>query len=99
MEITSKHAWRKNLHVFLYVFVLFASAEKISAQDQQPWENPAINGINKERPHAFGFIADEKSNNPHIQSLNGIWKFKWSPDPQSRPAAAGSGNARTRRRG
>ena len=21
-----------------------------------------------------------------IHSLNGIWKFKWSPDPQSRPA-------------
>lgn len=49
------------------------------------WENPNINGINKEIPHAYGFFSEEKLNNPLIKSLNGIWKFKWSPDPQSRP--------------
>ncbi|MGB8492357.1 MAG: glycoside hydrolase family 2 TIM barrel-domain containing protein, partial [Bacteroidales bacterium] len=42
-------------------------------------------GINRERPHAYGFIAEEKAGNPLIRSLNGIWKFKWSPDPQCRP--------------
>ena len=49
------------------------------------WENPNVNGINKEKPHAYGFLAGEKEANPLVKSLNGIWKFKWSPDPQSRP--------------
>ncbi|HLP18059.1 MAG TPA: glycoside hydrolase family 2 TIM barrel-domain containing protein, partial [Bacteroidota bacterium] len=57
----------------------------LNAQNAPDWENPAINGINKETPHAYGFLADEKAQNAAIRSLNGIWKFKWSPDPQSRP--------------
>jgi beta-galactosidase len=55
------------------------------AQELSYWENPDINGINKEKPHAYGFLAENKTNNPMIRSLNGIWKFKWSPNPQSRP--------------
>lgn len=58
---------------------------RIDAQAINDWENPDINSINRERPHAYGFLSDEKSHNPDIVSLNGIWKFKWSPDPQSRP--------------
>lgn len=68
----------------LCAFILF-SMSKINAQTIPDWENPDINGINKEQPHAFTFLAGEKANNPTIQSLNGIWKFKWSPNPQSRP--------------
>jgi len=49
------------------------------------WENPDVNGINKEKPHAFGFLSEEKSANAWIRSLNGIWKFKWSSDPEKRP--------------
>lgn len=65
--------------------ILFFSINFLCAQSLPDWENPDINGINKENPHAYGFLASEKTNNPMIQSLNGIWKFKWSPDPQSRP--------------
>ncbi|HJV77948.1 MAG TPA: glycoside hydrolase family 2 TIM barrel-domain containing protein, partial [Paludibacter sp.] len=57
----------------------------LKAQNIPDWENPEVNGINKEKPHAFSFLAEEKANNPMIRSLNGIWKFKWSPNPQSRP--------------
>ena len=75
----------------LFLFsVLVASAllstYKAHAQEINDWENPNINSINRETPHAYGFLADDKANNPLIKSLNGIWKFKWSPDPQSRPA-------------
>lgn len=49
------------------------------------WENPQITGINKEDPHATLFMVDEKYSNPEVVSLNGVWKFKWSTDPQSRP--------------
>lgn len=69
----------------LCAFILF-SMNKINAQTVPDWENPDVNQINKEQPHAFTFLAGEKANNPMIRSLNGIWKFKWSPNPQSRPA-------------
>jgi len=64
---------------------IFCSINFLYAQSIPDWENPAVNGINKEQPHAFGFLASEKANNPAVRSLNGIWKFKWSPYPQSRP--------------
>ncbi len=69
----------------LLLGILFSSVNFLYGQSLPDWENPDVNGINKEMPHAYGFLASEKANNPMIQSLNGIWKFKWSPDPQSRP--------------
>ena len=49
------------------------------------WENPDVVGINKENPHATLYLPTEKRDNQQIVSLNGFWKFKWSPDPDSRP--------------
>jgi len=69
----------------LLLGILFLPISFLCAQVLPDWENPDVNGINKEKPHAFSFLASEKANNPSVQSLNGIWKFKWSPDPQSRP--------------
>ncbi|MFI5136946.1 MAG: glycoside hydrolase family 2 TIM barrel-domain containing protein [Sphingobacteriales bacterium] len=78
------------MKIYLCFSVLVASTllliAKVDAQDINDWENPNINGINKEKPHAYSFLTEEKANSPMIRSLNGIWKFKWSPDPQSRPA-------------
>lgn len=73
------------MKISLIFLAIIALAFQVNAQSINDWENPDINGINKEQPHAYGFLAGEKANNPMIQSLNGIWKFKWSPDPQSRP--------------
>lgn len=69
----------------LLLGILFFSINILHAQSLPDWENPDINGINKEKPHAYAFLSEEKANNSMVQSLNGIWKFKWSPDPQSRP--------------
>jgi Beta-galactosidase/beta-glucuronidase len=86
MNISFKKT-RINLYVTACAVIMISFAGKIClAQTLPEWENLDINGINKEKPHAYGFLADEKANNPLIKSLNGIWKFKWSPDPQSRPA-------------
>ena len=74
-----------NVVVKLLLGILFSSVNFLYAQTIPDWENPDVNGINKEKPHAYGFLAADKANNPTVQSLNGIWKFKWSPDPQSRP--------------
>ena len=81
----------KNITFLLTAALVFASSfafcqvEVSLTQEVADWENPDVNGINKEKPHAYSFLASEKANNPTVRSLNGIWKFKWSPDPQSRP--------------
>ena len=62
-----------------YYCILFAAfAAPISAQNAVDWENPAVIGINKLPYHAH-------SSNPEITYLDGTWKFRWSPDPDSRP--------------
>ena len=67
-----------------YAF-FFLQTYNVSSQNKNDWENPEVIGINKEKPHATLFLSSDKSNNPNIVSLNGIWKFKWSPTPESRP--------------
>ncbi len=57
------------------------------------WENPAVFGINKEPPHATAipFATDSQAlsgrwqDSPYYNSLNGTWKFHWSPNPSERP--------------
>jgi hypothetical protein len=72
--------------LYVAISITLSITVKLHAQILPDWENPDVNGINKEMPHAYTFLSGTKANNPMIQSLNGIWKFKWSPDPQSRPA-------------
>lgn len=57
------------------------------------WENTAVVQINKEPGHCTLMPFDtagkaqygEKTKSPFCQSLNGNWKFRWSPAPKSRP--------------
>ena len=49
------------------------------------WENPAVIGINKEKAHATFVLPSEKATEQRVVSLNGLWRFKWSPNPESRP--------------
>ena len=69
----------------IFLIAVFLAVNIADAQLVNDWENPAVNGINKEKPHAYGFLAEKKKNNPMLKSLNGMWKFNWSADPQSRP--------------
>lgn len=57
-------------------------------------ENPEFLGAGMEQPHCTFYPFDDSleaiTNDPHrspfIRSLNGLWKFNYSPDPESRPA-------------
>ena len=57
------------------------------------WENPAVFQINREPARATflpfadkqSAIADLYENSPWYSSLNGQWKFQWSPTPDQRP--------------
>jgi len=72
----------------LFLVCLLACAIPATGQEsaQVPdWENPAVIGLNKEKAHAPFVLASEKGTDPRVVSLNGLWRFKWSPDPESRP--------------
>jgi len=70
--------------LLLCVFTTLLSLNS-SAQDAvNDWENPQVLGINKEKAHATFTLPSEKKSNPGIISLNGMWKFSWSPDPEHR---------------
>jgi Beta-galactosidase/beta-glucuronidase len=66
----------------------------LNAPAGDEWESPGNLALNKEQPHAYFFsFGDVESarkvlpeNSRYWQSLNGDWKFCWSPDPDSRPA-------------
>ena len=62
---------------------------------RQDWDNPSVFNVNQERPRAYfipyateeQLLAGDRENSPRYQSLNGYWKFHWSPNPELRPVA------------
>ena len=60
---------------------------------QEEWEDPSVFNINRQlaRAHFFPFESEELAlkNDPfqskYFQSLNGDWKFNFSPNPKKRP--------------
>jgi beta-galactosidase len=85
----------------LIVVLLFTACKKYSKYEgvafteKQPrdWENPEVNNINREDPHAtlISFTDEQsaldavKENSPNYLSLDGIWKFNWVKSPDQRP--------------
>lgn len=69
----------------LTLSLLVSTANYAQETKVNDWENPDVIGINKEKTHATLYLPSEKQSNPEVVSLNGAWKFKWSPDPGSRP--------------
>ncbi len=57
-----------------------------TAQNLPDWENPDVIGINKLPYHVTLGNPSTHSTNPQITYLDGTWKFRWSPDPDHRPA-------------
>ncbi|GAA5041196.1 beta-galactosidase [Marivirga lumbricoides] len=59
---------------------------------QREWQDLSVISIGTERPHAtFTPYSNEKDvlagkPSPHVQTLNGDWKFHWSKNPAGRPA-------------
>ncbi len=69
------------------------SKETWVEESPAPWEDPAVNQINKLPAHAH-FIpfanvdqarSEDKWQSPMLQSLNGMWKFNLSQNPSERP--------------
>jgi len=79
------------------LFIIFMISMTISAQANSvpDWENLDVLAINKEAPHCTLMpysstakaVRTERAASKWHKSLNGKWKFNWSPEPASRPAA------------
>ena len=72
----------------LAVFAVF------SAFAAEPWEDPAVNSLNRLPPRTYSMpLADEAAaftdaiepETPYKMSLNGMWKIKWVGDSARRP--------------
>jgi beta-galactosidase len=73
----------------------YSKYEGVTFPEKEPrdWENPAVNQINREDPHAtlISFPDKEsalegiKVNSPNRLSLDGTWKFNWVKSPDQRP--------------
>ncbi|MBI9016817.1 MAG: DUF4981 domain-containing protein [Phycisphaerae bacterium] len=83
---------KKSLTLSIFLLAIIASPIFTFAENPD-WENPQIIGTNKEPAHANlmpfadinSALSCDYSKSPYFQSLNGSWKFNWSPNPQQRP--------------
>lgn len=83
---------KKNIFIWvLGIFYMFSYGQKDAIVNE--WENPAVFQINREPARAtflpfadkHAAVADIYENSPWFYSLNGNWKFQWSPTPDQRP--------------
>ncbi len=83
----------KRTAVLIASLGLLAFAAAPSATPPEDWENPALPHAGTAAPHASfvpfpdaaAALADGPRQSPRYLSLNGPWKFRWSPRPADRP--------------
>ncbi|MBO7110404.1 MAG: beta-galactosidase [Bacteroidaceae bacterium] len=73
------------MRIRITLLFLFATVV-MAAQSLPDWENPQVIGINKLPYHVTLGNPSTHATNPEITYLDGTWKFRWSPDPDSRPS-------------
>ncbi|TNJ46590.1 DUF4981 domain-containing protein [Tamlana fucoidanivorans] len=74
----------KNTFLFLFILITIGSFSQ-----QNDWENPLVNYINKLPAHATFYNFDnevqallgDRTKSSYYKSLNGNWKFKWVATP------------------
>ncbi len=75
------------------VVPLLSLSVLVQAAEMPDWQNPGIISLNKERAHCTLVpypdeamaIEGVREASPFYKSLNGNWKFNWSPYPAARP--------------
>lgn len=83
----------KTMYKWLAVMVLSGPVVMAQQRAAEEIENPAITQIGKlpprgnawSHPNAESAKASRYGESPWVKSLNGRWKFHWSPRPEQRP--------------
>lgn len=81
----------RKVAIFLAASLCWSSAW--GSPEVPDWENQHVVGINKLDPYAWHLLFKDDAaalrggggETPLHQSLNGIWDFRWAPEPDSRP--------------
>lgn len=82
------------MKLILTSFLIAAGSLSLyAAVEGNEWENSRIFAIGREKPRAtfhtypdpLSALSGEHSSSPYHMSLNGVWKFRFSPTPDSRP--------------
>src|SRR5690606_31684448 len=78
----------------------------LCAQDiwEGAWNDVTITQINREEAHTLAIpfaleedvISKSMEQSPYFISLNGTWKFKWTPNPETKPKGFHENNFDTR---
>jgi len=87
-ETSSTSDGRKLRLIPLYLAngVRFCDYFKVkSVGGQYDWENPQVLGINKLPYHSTLQLPSKEKDCKEIVSLDGMWSFHWSKDPDERP--------------
>ncbi len=76
---------KKRFLILLFILPVFGI---LHAQELREWEDPGVTGVNKEPARStFRSYSSRKDamakKNAFIESLDGVWKFKWYPNPDS----------------
>ncbi|MDR3737358.1 MAG: glycoside hydrolase family 2 TIM barrel-domain containing protein [Acidobacteriaceae bacterium] len=91
------HGKRENCKRWLFGLLALTLLITGSAVAQQPeyvpWQDPTVTGIHKlpprnvawPNPNATSGWKSDYEHSPWVKSLDGLWSFHWSPDPDSRP--------------
>ena len=83
-----------SMKLILTSFLIAAGSLSLyAAVEGNEWENSRIFAIGREKPRAtfhtypdpLSALSGEHSSSPYHMSLNGVWKFMFSPTPDSRP--------------
>lgn len=95
MRETSKESGGANRLMRMRAFVMAAfSLAVFAAQADEPWQDPAVNELNRLPARAFAPpLASEEAalsgalepETPYVLSLDGTWKFDWVGSPAQRP--------------
>ncbi|MCK5135941.1 MAG: DUF4981 domain-containing protein [Bacteroidales bacterium] len=75
------------------LLLLLGMVIPLHSQDLPEWQDPDVVAVNREDPHATRFsyesmeaaVGGDMQASSNFLSLNGTWKFQWSPNPASRP--------------
>lgn len=78
--------------VLISLIALVTSLAQAPAQRPE-WDDPAVLHVGTEKPHATMMVypsaelalTGDRDRSPWFKSLDGTWKFNWSPGPASRP--------------
>ncbi len=78
--------------ILLAALAIFATKDAAAAAPEYEWQDPRVFEVNKLPPRNSAWPCQDAASawkstydhSPWVRSLNGNWRFHWSPDPDAR---------------